>query len=102
MPVIDDFEWNLPIPALDPHEPPSPLIEKFLTDDIVQFSTISSADVVIDDIAKIAFVRWKDNKMVTVISSKYVLNPTAKTKQYIKGKKGQVDIEQPQCIKRYN
>ena len=61
-----------------------------------------SAGVVIDDNAKIAFVRWKDNKVVTVISSKYGLNPTAKTKRYIKEKKGRVDIEQPQCIKKYN
>ena len=61
-----------------------------------------SADVVIDENAKIAFVRWKDNKVVTVISSKYGLNPTAKTKRYIKEKKGQVDIGQTQCIKKYN
>ena len=54
-----------------------------------------SADVVIDDNAKIAFARWKDKKVVTVIS-------TGKTKQYIKEKKGRVDIEQPQCIKKYN
>ena len=52
-----------------------------------------SAGVVIDDNAKIAFVRWKDNKVVTVISSNYGLNPTAKTKRYIKEKKGRVDIE---------
>ena len=54
------------------------------------------------DNAKIAFVRWRDNKVVTVISSKCGLNPTAKTKRYIKEKKGRVDIEQPQCIKKYN
>ena len=39
-----------------------------------------SADVVIDDNVKIAFVRWKDNKVVTVISSKYGLNPIASKK----------------------
>ena len=61
-----------------------------------------SADVGIDDNAKIAFVRWKDNKVVTVLSSKYGLNPTAKIKRYIKEKKDRVDIEQPQCIKKYN
>ena len=43
-----------------------------------------SADVLINDNAKIAFVRWKDNKVVTVILSKYGLNPTAKTKPAIK------------------
>ena len=40
--------------------------------------------------------------MTTVISSNYGLNPTAKTKRYIKEKKGRVDIEQPQCFKKYN
>ena len=47
-------------------------------------------------------MRWKDSKAVTVISSKYGLNPTAKAKQYIKEKEGCVDIEQPQFIKKYN
>ena len=36
LPVIDDFEWNLPIPALESHELPSSLFEKFLTDDILK------------------------------------------------------------------
>ena len=35
LPVIDDSEWNLPIPALDSHEPLSSLLEKFLTDDLL-------------------------------------------------------------------
>ena len=51
----------------------------------------ASTDIVINDNAKIAFVRWKDKKVVTAISSKYGLNPTAKT-----------DIEQPHCIEKYN
>ena len=38
-----------------------------------------SADVVIDGNSKTAFVRWTNNKVVTVISSKYGLNSTAKT-----------------------
>ena len=37
-----------------------------------------STDVVIDDNAKIAFVRWKDYKVVTVIRLKYGLDFTAK------------------------
>ena len=41
-PVIDAFECNLPIPALDWHEPPSSLFEKFLTDNILQFICIES------------------------------------------------------------
>ena len=51
----------------------------------------ASTDIVINDNAKIAFLRWKDKKVVTVISSKYGLNPTAKT-----------DIEQPHYIKKCN
>ena len=39
-----------------------------------------SSDVIINGNAKIAFMRWRDNKVVTAISSKYGLNPTAKTK----------------------
>ena len=46
-----------------------------------------SADAAIDDNSKIAFVRWKNNKVVTVISSKYGLNSTAKTLQYIRRRK---------------
>ena len=61
-----------------------------------------SADFVIDNNAKTAFVRWKKNKVVTVLSSNYGLNPTTKTKRYIKKNKGRVYIEQPQCIKKYN
>ena len=37
LPVIIDFEWNLPIPALGSHETLLSLFEKFLTDDILQF-----------------------------------------------------------------
>ena len=51
-----------------------------------------SADVVIDDNTKIAFVIWKNDKVVIVVSSKYWLNPTAKTKRYIKEKKDWVNI----------
>ena len=40
--------------------------------------------------------------MLTVTSSKSGLNPTAKTKRYIKEKKSRVDIEQTQFIKKYS
>ena len=36
LPVFNDFKWNLPIPALDSHEPQSSLFEKILTDDILR------------------------------------------------------------------
>ena len=37
LPIIDDFEWNIPIPALDSNEPSSSLFENILADDILQF-----------------------------------------------------------------
>ena len=37
LPVIYDLEWNLPIHALDLHEPSSSLFEKFLRDYILEF-----------------------------------------------------------------
>ena len=37
LPVIDDFEWDFPIPALDSHEPLSSLLEHFNTNYILQF-----------------------------------------------------------------
>ena len=46
------------------------------------------ADAVIDDNTEITFMRWKDNKVVNVISSTYGLNPTAKTKRNHRKKKG--------------
>ena len=46
-----------------------------------------STDVKIHDNPKIDFMIRKDNKVVTVMSSKDVLNPTAKTKPYIKENK---------------
>ena len=61
-----------------------------------------SAVVVLVDNVTIAFMRWKDNKVVIVISSKYGFNPTAKIKLCIKEKEGRVIIQQPQGIKKYS
>ena len=47
---------------------------------VKEMEKLERRSAVIDDNPKIAFVRWKDNKVVTVISSKYGLNPTAKIK----------------------
>ena len=47
----------------------------------------ASADVVTDISSNIGFVRWKDNKVVTVITSKYGLNPQAKANRYINEKR---------------
>ena len=59
-----------------------------------------STDVWIDDNAKIALVRCKDNKVVTVLSSNYGLNPTAKTKWYIKERKVESILSNLNAIKK--
>ena len=59
-----------------------------------------STDVLIDDNAKIALVRCKDNKVVTVLSSNYGLNLTAKTKRYIKERKVESILSNLNAIKK--
>ena len=59
-----------------------------------------STDVLIDDNAKIALVRCKNNKVVTVLSSNYGLNPTAKTKRYIKERKVESILSNLNAIKK--
>ena len=59
-----------------------------------------STDVLIDDNAKIALVRCKDNKVVTVLSSNYGLNPTAKTKRYTKERKVESILSNLDAIKK--
>ena len=61
----------------------------------------ASTDVLIDDNAKIALVRCKNNKVVTVLSSNYGLNPTAKTKRYIKERKVESILSNLNAIKNY-
>ena len=43
-------------------------------------------------------VRWKDNKVVTVASTLYGKEPMKRTRRYIKGKGGRVEIDQPNSI----
>ena len=59
-----------------------------------------STDVLIDDNAKIALVRCKDNKVVPVLSSNYGLNLTAKTKRYIKERKVESILSNLNAIKK--
>ena len=58
-----------------------------------------STDILIDN-AKIASVRCKDNKVVTVLSSNYGLNLTAKTKRYIKERKVESILSNLNAIKK--
>ena len=58
-----------------------------------------STDILIDN-AKIALVRCKDNKVVTVLSSNYGLNLTAKTKRYTKERKVESILSNLDAIKK--
>lgn len=61
-----------------------------------------STDVVTEENAEITFVRWKDNKVVTVASTLHGQQPMKKAQRYIKARNGRVDIDQPNSIAKYN
>ena len=50
----------------------------------------------------VTFVRWKDNKVVTVASTLYGKEPMKTARRYIKDKGGRVEIDQPNSISGYN
>ena len=50
----------------------------------------------------VTFVRWKDNKVVTVASTLYGKEPMKTARGYIKDKGGRVEIDQPNSISGYN
>ena len=61
-----------------------------------------SSDVVNDNKSNATFVRWKDNKVVTVASTLYGKEPMKRARRYIKDKGGRVEIDQPNSISVYN
>ena len=61
-----------------------------------------SSDVTSENNCNTTFVKWKDNKTVTVAFTLYGQSLTKKTQRYIKEKHGRLDIEKPQSIYQYN
>ena len=61
-----------------------------------------SPDVVTENNSNITFVRWKDNKVVTVAYALYGPFPVKKAQMYIKEKHARVYTEQQQNTYYYN
>ena len=63
---------------------------------------IGVSDVVTDRNSNLTLVRWKDNKVVTVVSTFVRKMPLRKAYRYVKAQNGRAEIEQPQSIFLYN
>ena len=61
-----------------------------------------SSDVVTDVFSNITAVRWKDNKVVNVISTFTGKQPVQQAKRYCHREKRRLNIEQPNIINQYN
>ena len=60
------------------------------------------SDIIIENNSNIAFVRWKNNKIVTAASILYGQSPLKKAQNYMKKKHDRVGVEQPQNIDQSN
>ena len=61
-----------------------------------------ASDVVTDKNSNLTLVRWKDNKVVTVVSTFVGKIPLRKAHRYVKAQNGKAEIDQPQSIFLYN
>ena len=60
------------------------------------------SDVFINKKSNMTLVRWKDNKVVTVVSTLYGKEPMKRARRYTKDQGGRVEIDQPNAISFYN
>lgn len=61
-----------------------------------------ASDYTFDKTNQILFVRWSDNKEVTMASNHQVYEPMARTKRYNKVEKKKMMVDLPQLIQHYN
>jgi len=61
-----------------------------------------TSDVVVETSSNMAAVRWKDNKVVNVISTFAGKEQQQKAKRYSRKEKKRIDIKQPKVINIYN
>ena len=61
-----------------------------------------ASDVVTDKNSNLTLVRWKDNKVVTVVSTFVGKIPLRKAHRYVRAQNGRAEIDQPQNIFLYN
>ena len=60
------------------------------------------SDVAVETSTNMAAVRWKDNKVVNILSTFVGKQPVQKVKRYSKNAKKQIEIEQPKVVSVYN
>ena len=60
------------------------------------------SDVFSNKKSNVTLVRWKDNKVVTVVSTLYVKEPMKRARRYTKDQSGRVEIDQSNAISFYN
>ena len=61
-----------------------------------------ASDVAVDANINMAAVRWKDNKVVNVLSTFAGKDPVQKVKRYSQEAKKRIDIPQPKVVHVYN
>ena len=55
-----------------------------------------------DTTAEVLLVRWKDNKVVNIMTNFDTVEPVATTRWYDRAEKSRVDVPQPKVLKVYN
>ena len=68
----------------------------------VEKSQRDTSVVAIETSSNISAVRWKDNKVVNVLSTFAGKEPQKKVKQYSQKEKKKVDVLQPNVVNIYN
>ncbi len=61
-----------------------------------------SIAIVFDEADKVAPVRWKDNAVVTVVSTSSATNPTHNAARWSSAEKKKIIVQQPNSIHLYN
>lgn len=61
-----------------------------------------SFDFHVDNDAKIAVVKWADNKTVTLVSSCASVNPVGQVRRYSKQEKKKISVPCPKIVSEYN
>ena len=61
-----------------------------------------SSDFRVDNDAKLAVVKWADNKTVTLVSSCASVNPVGQVRRYSKEEKKKISVPCPKIVSEYN
>ena len=61
-----------------------------------------SAALLVRQDHKVCFVKWHDNKAITLLSSKHGIEPTDTCRRWSKKEKKYIEVKRPMVIKHYN